>query len=56
MRKAQDKSLWLKRSAHHRSSMTAINAKPSLSREMHDKIAGSELVIFPNSGHMNFID
>jgi proline iminopeptidase len=29
---------------------------PSLSREMHDKIAGSELVIFPNSGHMNFID
>jgi proline iminopeptidase len=29
---------------------------PSLSREMHDKIAGSELVILPNSGHMNFVD
>lgn len=29
---------------------------PSLSREMHDKIAGSQLVILPNSGHMNFVD
>ncbi len=29
---------------------------PSLSREMHQKIAGSKLVILPNAGHMNFID
>jgi proline iminopeptidase len=29
---------------------------PSLSREMHEKIAGSKLAIMPNSGHMNFID
>ena len=29
---------------------------PALSREMHEKIAGSELVILPNSGHMNFVD
>jgi len=29
---------------------------PSLSRGMHEKIAGSRLVIFPNAGHMNFID
>lgn len=29
---------------------------PSLSREMHDKIAGSQLVILPDSGHMNFVD
>jgi len=29
---------------------------PALSREMHDKIAGSQLVILPNSGHMNFVD
>jgi proline iminopeptidase len=29
---------------------------PSLSREMHNKIAGSKLVIFPNAGHMNFVD
>ena len=29
---------------------------PSLSREMHEKIAGSKLVILPNSGHMNFVD
>jgi proline iminopeptidase len=29
---------------------------PSLSKEMHEKIAGSRLVILPNSGHMNFID
>ena len=29
---------------------------PSLSREMHEKIAGSMLVILPDSGHMNFVD
>jgi proline iminopeptidase len=29
---------------------------PSLSKEMHEKIAGSTLVILPNSGHMNFVD
>jgi proline iminopeptidase len=29
---------------------------PSLSREMHEKIAGSKLVILPDSGHMNFVD
>ncbi len=29
---------------------------PSLSKEMHEKIAASELVILPNSGHMNFVD
>jgi len=29
---------------------------PSLSKEMHEKIPGSKLVIFPNSGHMNFVD
>jgi proline iminopeptidase len=29
---------------------------PSLSREMHDKIAGSRLVILPKSGHMTFVD
>jgi proline iminopeptidase len=29
---------------------------PSLSEEMHDKIAGSELVIFPQCGHMTFVD
>jgi proline iminopeptidase len=29
---------------------------PSLSREMHEKIADSRLVILPNSGHMNFVD
>jgi proline iminopeptidase len=29
---------------------------PSLSKEMHEKIAGSKLVIFPNAGHMNFVD
>lgn len=29
---------------------------PSLSREMHEKISGSKLVILPNSGHMNFVD
>jgi proline iminopeptidase len=29
---------------------------PSLSREMHAKIAGSRLVILPKSGHMTFVD
>jgi proline iminopeptidase len=29
---------------------------PSLSKEMHEKIAGSELTILPDSGHMNFVD
>jgi proline iminopeptidase len=29
---------------------------PSLSREMHEKIAGSQLLILPNAGHMNFVD
>jgi proline iminopeptidase len=29
---------------------------PSLSAEMHGLISGSKLVIFPQSGHMNFVD
>ena len=29
---------------------------PSLSKEMHEKIADSQLVILPNSGHMTFVD
>jgi len=29
---------------------------PSLSKEIHSKIAGSKLVIFPKSGHMTFVD
>ncbi len=29
---------------------------PSLSEEMHRKIAGSKLVILPHSGHMTFVD
>ncbi|HKA35499.1 MAG TPA: proline iminopeptidase-family hydrolase [Thermoanaerobaculia bacterium] len=29
---------------------------PSLSRVMHDRIAGSKLVVFPQSGHMTFVD
>jgi proline iminopeptidase len=29
---------------------------PALSREMHEKIAGSKLEILPNAGHMNFVD
>ena len=29
---------------------------PSLSHTMHDKIAGSKLVILPKSGHMTFVD
>jgi pimeloyl-ACP methyl ester carboxylesterase len=27
-----------------------------MSREMHDKIARSQLVILPSSGHMTFVD
>jgi len=29
---------------------------PKMSREMHDRIAGSQLVILPKSGHMTFVD
>jgi len=29
---------------------------PSLSRAMHEKIGGSKLVVFPQSGHMTFVD
>lgn len=29
---------------------------PSLARTMHEKIPGSKLVIFPQSGHMTFVD
>jgi proline iminopeptidase len=29
---------------------------PNMSREMHEKIAGSQLVILPKSGHMTFVD
>jgi proline iminopeptidase len=29
---------------------------PSLSREMHNLIPGSKLVVFPKSGHMTFVD
>jgi proline iminopeptidase len=29
---------------------------PSLSRQMNEQIAGSKLVILPNSGHMTFVD
>jgi proline iminopeptidase len=29
---------------------------PALSQEMHEKIAGSQIVILPNSGHMTFVD
>lgn len=29
---------------------------PKMSQEMHDKIAGSKLVILPKSGHMTFVD
>lgn len=29
---------------------------PKMSREMQEKIAGSKLVILPNSGHMTFVD
>jgi pimeloyl-ACP methyl ester carboxylesterase len=27
-----------------------------MSQEMHEKIVGSKLVIFPTSGHMTFVD
>ena len=29
---------------------------PAMSKEMHEKIAGSQLVILPKSGHMTFVD
>lgn len=29
---------------------------PSLSEPMHEKIAGSKMVVLPNSGHMTFVD
>ena len=29
---------------------------PWLSKEMHDKIPGSQIVILPDAGHMNFVD
>ena len=29
---------------------------PSMSQTMHEKIAGSKLVILPKSGHMTFVD
>ena len=29
---------------------------PSLSQTMHEKIAGSKLIILPKSGHMTFVD
>ena len=29
---------------------------PSLAKEMHEKIPGSKLVIFPQSGHLTFVD
>jgi proline iminopeptidase len=29
---------------------------PKMSQEMHEKIAGSQLVILPSSGHMTFVD
>jgi len=29
---------------------------PALSQEMHEKIAGSKLVVLPRSGHMTFVD
>jgi proline iminopeptidase len=31
-------------------------ADPSLARAMHEKIAGSKLVVFPRAGHMTFVD
>jgi proline iminopeptidase len=30
--------------------------EPSLSQAMHEKIAGSKMVVLPNSGHMTFVD
>ena len=29
---------------------------PALSREMHERITGSRLVVLPESGHMTFVD
>jgi len=29
---------------------------PRMSKEMHEKIAGSQLIILPKSGHMTFVD
>jgi proline iminopeptidase len=29
---------------------------PRMSQEMHERIAGSQLVILPNSGHMTFVN
>jgi proline-specific peptidase len=29
---------------------------PSLSQQMHEKIAGSKITILPKSGHMTFVD
>src|ERR1700680_4764345 len=29
---------------------------PRMSQEMHERIAGSQLVVLPNSGHMTFVD
>ena len=31
-------------------------ADPSLAQAMHDKIAGSKVVVFPKAGHMTFVD
>ena len=31
-------------------------ADPSLSQAMHEKIAGSKIVVFPKAGHMTFVD
>jgi proline iminopeptidase len=31
-------------------------SNPRMSREMHEKISGSQLVILPDSGHMTFVD
>jgi pimeloyl-ACP methyl ester carboxylesterase len=31
-------------------------SNPRLSRTMHEKIAGSKLVILPQAGHMAFVD
>ena len=30
--------------------------EPALSQAMHEKIAGSKMVVLPNAGHMTFID
>jgi pimeloyl-ACP methyl ester carboxylesterase len=30
--------------------------EPALSQAMHEKIAGSKMVVLPNSGHMTFVD